>query len=216
MKHSVSVCVCMLCCGNSCFFSFCSSAYSCFLFVSFCLVILYFHFIFSFTFLCTSSHWFGFFFLSKCQCLAFFSWAARQIFGSIATTNRTGSIRLEKFNSIIKLCVHKHMLIFNEKKIVYTVLLWPKLISNVLLTRSHLSTQREWNSWEHGSTRSTWRISKSHMHTTQDVWSPMDTPGKWSSEQLTKLIYFLNKRFWCVCIFDNSLLISIYRYGFLD
>lgn len=42
------------------------------------------------------------------------------------------------------------------------------------LTLSHLSTHFEWNSWEHGSTRSICLASKSHIQTTQQVWSPKD------------------------------------------
>ena len=39
------------------------------------------------------------------------------------------------------------------------------------ITLSHLSTHLAWNSWLQGRTRSSWRFSKSHMHTTHDVWS---------------------------------------------
>ena len=39
------------------------------------------------------------------------------------------------------------------------------------LTLSHLSTHFAWNSWEQGKTRRSCLASKSHMHTTQEVWS---------------------------------------------
>lgn len=45
------------------------------------------------------------------------------------------------------------------------------LIIFVRLTLSHLSIHFEWNSCEHGKTRSDCRASKSHMQTTQFVWS---------------------------------------------
>lgn len=47
----------------------------------------------------------------------------------------------------------------------------PRQMGQVRLPLSHLSTQRAWNSWPQGSTRITWRASKSHMHTTHEVCS---------------------------------------------
>ncbi len=44
----------------------------------------------------------------------------------------------------------------------------------IILTLSHLSTHLAWNSWLHGNTRTSWRLSKSHMHTTHDDWSIED------------------------------------------
>lgn len=45
----------------------------------------------------------------------------------------------------------------------------------IMLTLSHLSTHLEWNSCEHGNTRRSWRASKSHMHTTQEDWSVVES-----------------------------------------
>lgn len=57
------------------------------------------------------------------------------------------------------------------------------------LTRSHLSTHLAWNSWEQGRTRSSWRSSKSHMHTTQDDWSP----GKKNKLFVCKSLLYVKK-----------------------
>ena len=42
----------------------------------------------------------------------------------------------------------------------------PLVHLGLTLTLSHLSTHFAWNSWLQGSTRSSWRVSKSHMQTT--------------------------------------------------
>lgn len=42
-------------------------------------------------------------------------------------------------------------------------------MGHVLLALSHLSTHFPWNSWLQGRTRSSWRVSKSLMHTTHSV-----------------------------------------------
>ena len=60
----------------------------------------------------------------------------------------------------------------------------------LLPTLSHLSTHLAWNSWEHGSTRTTWRVSKSLMQTTHTVWVwslGLESP---SSAEYLKVNYF--------------------------
>lgn len=46
-----------------------------------------------------------------------------------------------------------------------------ELYNRIQRTLSHLSTHFAWNSWEQGRTRSSCLASKSHMQTTQEVWS---------------------------------------------
>lgn len=66
------------------------------------------------------------------------------------------------------------------------------LIKKYILTLSHLSTHLAWNSWEQGNTRNSCLASKSHMHTTHDVWSDSDRiasllnlyAGSWSMSLL--------------------------------
>ena len=63
-----------------------------------------------------------------------------------------------------------------------------------LITLSHLSTHFEWNSWAQGSTRTSCRVSKSHIQTTQTVWSSFSEP---SHEYLNKK-FIRNLRFFLI------------------
>lgn len=61
------------------------------------------------------------------------------------------------------------------------------------LTRSHLSTQREWNSWEQGRTRRICRGSNSHIQTTHDVWSPENHNRNWKFKYWFQTVMLLDK-----------------------
>lgn len=103
---------------------------------------------------------------------------AAKIFGCIATTYRACAIRLWMRERTRGCGLEKFCISGFEKKNVYSwaMCAWEQCaqMTLVTLTRSHLSTHREWNSWEQGSTRRICRGSKSHIHTTHDVWSPVN------------------------------------------
>lgn len=202
--------VCVVCCGNSCLFHSLSHFHCLFCVYLFLSVLVCLHLYFSFfTFVCTSSNWLCVLLYPNVRVLSVLQLSSptnirKHCHGKSdrydLTKDKGEKSSIQSYN-----CVHinrNYYLMKSNYCMLYVRWGWKlrdqKLINilRLLLTRSHLSTQREWNSWEHGSTRSTWRISKSHMHTTHDVWSPTEIrtnrTGK-NSKHWQKIFNFINK-----------------------